>query len=284
MALLWLDYFDGDEVYPVSLESSESSTGPWSAGLSMTALYQDSHCSLWMLPIAGAVVSCGAGNFTDTVTFRIDAARGTDYSGWSIMPAEGPYAGQSRTILSWNNSSGYVTVDRPWDGSLFLPGRALCAMTLQRPLLNNLFARYVRIKLARRYSPGLLPIRLIGLSIFDYVQELRGDLGQFRRLRAPSPSGISRSSKFGYPHAMLTGGVRRECPFGPKRTLVMQWEAAYAGFHDIVEAWAGSGDVGIVDEMGRYLQGSVTVLSSDRLPRDMAGHDESVVRVEFSET
>jgi len=135
-------------------------------------------------------------------------------------------------------------------------------------LPKYLNSRYARIKIRSRWHPTRGPIRCVGMSLFDYFMELKGDQGQFRSSRASNPSDVQRGSEAaGIVHECLDGSQRFEQRFGPKRNAHYEWPAVYADFHEFLEPWIGGGIIGMVDETGRYLQGRISGLNWKPLRR-----------------
>lgn len=287
-ALLWLEYFEDDEIEPVGLWLSNSVDETlWNSVYSgMSAVYRDRRHSLWKLPFdtsSSSSLKTSSDPVTGTVIDITGGGSEADdfWIGGYAIPQTGPNAGVPRRILSWEQSTGLTSVEAPWLYEM------AAGMQFQyvKYATNYLGSRYLKVRLANRYNAGKEKIRLIGLSIFDYVMVLKGDQGKFQRYLPSNPGAITRKGDSQVRHVLLNGAIATEEPMGgPRRSWSITWPVVYAGFLDFMESWKARGNIGIVDELGRYSQGVLGPLQEDRLPEAVNRGPESSFTTEFIET
>jgi hypothetical protein len=156
-------------------------------------------------------------------------------------------------------------------------------MQVRKYAANYLGSRYVKITLNSRYHSTSGPLAIVGLSLMNYVMELKGDLGRYRSTRAPNPSTVGADvNPAGVVHECF-GGARLEQRTGPKDSMRVSWGAAFSGFYDFLKSWGAGGIVGIVDEEGFFRQGYISGLSKDRLDDASNCGPEVGARFNFTE-
>ncbi len=303
-AMLFLEWPEG-ELLAVNNVWGSNDGNSWNEILPVTLLFQGQNFGLWRLPVGEVEVSqqetvhsylAGYLKYYLSVLPE-ETQQGADYwNGGELLVQSGPYGGQVRQIMDWaledplppppTEPLGLVTIDVP-----FMSGpdpQVLSAGTyvlLRKRRPGYLRSRYMKVRVLRQYSAGLLPIQLHTLSLFDYYVQLKGDLGSFRRLRAPNPTRAGRSSNpTGLVHPCLSGPVFEQRS-GPKRRVEAEWGVSYPGFAEWFERWAGAGEIGLVDEEYRFMSGYVEPdsLSWEALPADKDGNTDITLRAVFRE-
>ena len=280
-ALLFIEYPEDEFVEPSEVELGNEA-GDWhSVFADITLLYRGRRYGLWSLPISTVTEShkCVVKKFLSPVDYLVDFEEvEVEVSSGIFFPQTGVNAGLQRRVVSVNVES-VVRLDRPFPVVL-IEGMQVLIQTIPQSYLAS---QFVRLKLKRAYHTSGVPLRVAGVSLFDYYLELKGDKGNFRRVRAANPSGAEHEVHHGVLHRGLNS-VRVQQMGGPKEIIRYEWQIACEGWPLDLAGWVDRGMVGLVDETHCYRQGFVqSPYSYRRLPIDNQGRSEVGASLAFEE-
>jgi len=292
-SLLFIEYPEDEFIEPSEVELTNDRGGEWHSVMADTALlYEGRRYGLWSLPFAkgiGTSMVATVSSMTSPVRIHPVEKQLAPGIGWRVLVQTGVCTGMGRVLtglVDMGNDLNDFIIDRPFP-SLPAVGTQVLMQGVPGSYLSG---RFVRVKLRRKYHvdpvtvPASQPFRITGVSLFDCYAELKGDKGNFRRVRPPNPSGLEREVHTGVQHATL-GGLRVEQWGGPKEKLSLSWEVMCLGGRDLIRDWSMLGVVGLVDETHRYMQGVIeSPFGYSALPIDNAGRMEISLRAVMMET
>lgn len=311
-ALMFIEYPAGEKLELLKMQwtndaaaaqNGGSSSSRWftlldkSLGKNPVVLHEDREYALWELPwnqtdtgFYSPTLRALAVGYAANGSQTIRVAEAVSEPGWVtgyVIPQSGGCAGQPRRILASSDvgANTEFTLDDSWPIAIAAGTQMLFVKYSGQDVYSQyLQNRFCRMRIGRKTTVGKEPIRIVGVSLFDFEVILNGGVGAFRHIAAPNPSGVTRGLQERLIHRGLNGSVRFEArPLGEKRTLAAEWSSVYSKWFDVLETYVGRGIVGLVDEESRYMQGYFTQPSSEAKRTLADGTRRSRATVQFIE-